>query len=182
MAPRRFDFPGVEWISATKVDWLDITIDGLFSQQCSGNKFRHDGLMRERSGNRSMGGTDSQVSVASTITLLHHSAAPLDEPVSARYGQHSPTAEPSNEDVAIDTGTPGSSDYTYMYESAGLDDVDPTILQDSQESTISAQALEIRLTAFRAIIANAQGRDSMEIGLLSTTDNHSKLDEDLTFT
>ncbi|GAB1315854.1 DNA repair metallo-beta-lactamase domain-containing protein [Madurella fahalii] len=180
--------PGDVWPCTVDVPrWLleDITVNNLFSEQCSGNKFRHDEMMRERFGdqqNRTMGEVDSQVSVASAVTLLYHSPAPLDEPVPTRCDQRSPIAETSAEDVIIDTRTPDSDDCMHTYESTGLNDVDPTRLRDSQESTISAQALEIRLTAFQAVLANAQGRAGVEIGLLSTTDNHSKLDEDLTFT
>lgn len=46
---------------------------------------------------------------------------------------------------------------------------------------MSDMALEARLQAFQAILEHAKGKASMEIGLLSTRDNHSSLDEELAY-
>lgn len=50
---------------------------------------------------------------------------------------------------------------------------------DSQASTLSDRAYETRLDAFRTTILNCEGADWRSIGLISTTDNHSTLDEEL---
>jgi hypothetical protein len=62
---------------------------------------------------------------------------------------------------------------------AGLVEVDPMSLQDSQDSTVSILALETRKQAFRAIRENAKGRAGGVIGLLSTTDNHYTPEKEL---
>lgn len=64
-------------------------------------------------------------------------------------------------------------------EFAALENFDPAGLMDSQDSTISELALETRLQAFQAILDKARGRAGGEIGLISTTDNHSKLEQEL---
>ena len=51
--------------------------------------------------------------------------------------------------------------------------------QDSQSSVISEHALEIRTTAYRALLANARGSDVRFVGLISTTDNHSAIENEL---
>ena len=63
-------------------------------------------------------------------------------------------------------------------EAAELTGMDPTSLWDSQDSVMSELALETRFHAFRSMLKNAQGKAGGEIGLLSTTDNHSKLEEE----
>ncbi len=61
-------------------------------------------------------------------------------------------------------------------EAEELAGMDPTTLWDSQDSVMSELALDIRFHAFRSMLVNAQGKVGGEIGLLSTTDNHSKLE------
>ena len=51
--------------------------------------------------------------------------------------------------------------------------------QDSQSSLISEYALEIRTTAYRALLANARGSEVKFVGLISTTDNHSTIENEL---
>jgi DNA cross-link repair 1C protein len=50
---------------------------------------------------------------------------------------------------------------------------------DSQASTLTERAYETRLDAFRTTVQNNEGAEWRPIGLISTTDNHSKLDEEL---
>jgi hypothetical protein len=60
-------------------------------------------------------------------------------------------------------------------------DVDAADVQDSQTSNLSDYALERRIGAFRAILDNARGGSKGQhvVGLLSTTDNHGQLEDDL---
>jgi hypothetical protein len=147
--------------------------------------------MREQFGtrqNRVASDIDSQVTVASAATTTHRSLVP-EEPLSAPCSQSYPIlggfTEPPVDSQIRDSGDCGPED-----GSAGFVEVDPARLRDSQGSAISDLALETRMNAFEAVLANAfeavlanaQGKANFEIGLLSTTDNHSKLDEELTFT
>ncbi len=63
-------------------------------------------------------------------------------------------------------------------EAAELTGMDPTTLWDSQDSVMSELALDTRFHAFQSMLVNAKGKVGGEIGLLSTTDNHSKLEHE----
>lgn len=58
-------------------------------------------------------------------------------------------------------------------------EIDPEGLMGSQVSTTSEFALEARAQAFMTVLQAARGRPSGEIGLMSTTDHHSILEEEL---
>jgi len=70
-------------------------------------------------------------------------------------------------------------DFEQYNNSQDMDDLDNgqeehlRDLQDSQASSISNQALEIRRHAFHAMIENARNAGWQPLSLLSTTDNHS---------
>lgn len=87
--------------------------------------------------------------------------------------------EPINEVDGWDTRTPPPFEISEpIDEAAELTGMDPTTLWDSQDSVMSELALETRFHAFRSMLENAQGKAGGEIGLLSTTDNHSKLEDE----
>jgi hypothetical protein len=58
-------------------------------------------------------------------------------------------------------------------------EIDPEALMGSQVSTTSDFALEARAQAFMTVLQAARGKPSGEIGLMSTTDHHSTLEEEL---
>ncbi len=66
-----------------------------------------------------------------------------------------------------------------MAQGEGTQDSVMTDLSGSQGSVLSLCAYEARSNAFRAILENAAGNDGGEIGLICTTDNHSKLEPEL---
>ncbi|KAL2020411.1 hypothetical protein VTK56DRAFT_8454 [Thermocarpiscus australiensis] len=180
--------------------WLleGITIEGLFAQHCSGNKFRHDNLMLERFGGKGsmeIGNVDSQITVASAGALQCHSPAPADNAVRGHCGFPSPMTDASRhiqhaDDANIEAHLAGSlvtdpdarefEVSAQVDEPAGLGDCESLNSTDSQDSSLSAMAREIRLNAFHAVLENAKNNAGREIGLLSTRDHHSKLDEELT--
>ncbi len=87
--------------------------------------------------------------------------------------------EPIDDVDGWDTRTPPPFEVCEpVDEAAELTGMDPTSLWDSQDSMMSELALETRFHAFRSMLENAQGKAGGEIGLLSTTDNHSKLEEE----
>jgi hypothetical protein len=72
--------------------------------------------------------------------------------------------------------------YEHIDEAASIREFDPTSLRDSEDSACSELALETRLQAFQSMLEVANGGLGGEIGLLSTTDNHSKPEAELTCT
>jgi hypothetical protein len=50
---------------------------------------------------------------------------------------------------------------------------------DSQATEVSEQALELRMSAFEAMLGNVKAADWRQIGLISTDDNHTKEEEEL---
>ncbi|AEO58918.1 hypothetical protein MYCTH_52175 [Thermothelomyces thermophilus ATCC 42464] len=134
--------------------WLreGITVEQLFSPHCSGDEFRHDQAMTER--------------------FKKHD---LDVPVSLNSQS---AASVSN--AGLSTQSSASVPDRHREPSTPLEaDVDPTSLQDSQDSTLSDFALDTRLQAFRTVLDNAKGRVGGEVRLLSTTDHHSTIEPEL---
>ena len=87
--------------------------------------------------------------------------------------------EPIDEMDGWDTRTPRPFEICEpVDEAAERTGMDPTTLWDSQDSAMSELAVETRFHAFRSMLENAQGEAGGEIGLLSTTDNHSKLEHE----
>lgn len=166
-----------------------ITVERLFSPQCSGNQFRHDELMRERYADYVRNANaESQVTVTSANSVPCPSPAP-DRDTTSSQSQLSamPNTDGQSQSVSH-TAEPAvpeaQSQYSEgdepMTESGDLDGLDPTSLY-SQDSSVSDLALDARFAAFQAILENARDRTGWEIGLLSTTDNHARMDEDLTY-
>lgn len=171
-----------------------ITIEHLFSRHCSGDQFRHDNLMRERfpdHENAGGGNAESQATTTSARSFLRVSPHPMDDcfqplPTSNLASEIQPVLDPvsgsqnPNLEVSGDYGR-CSQPPQCAEDSALLEEFEPSNLQNSQDSTMSDMALEARLQAFQAILEHAKGKASMEIGLLSTRDNHSSLDEELAY-
>ncbi|KAK4249413.1 beta-lactamase-like protein [Corynascus novoguineensis] len=135
--------------------WLseEITVERLFSQHCSGDRFRHDEAFKERFGNHKHNESinlESQV-VSSASDAVHFSQ------VLERVPDHQ-----------SQTPTPLEDDH-----------FDPTGFGGSQDSDLSEFALDTRLQAFQTILDNARGKTGGEVRLLSTTDNHSTLEPEL---
>jgi DNA cross-link repair 1C protein len=185
------------WQALTQL--LDITVERLFSQQCSGDKFRHDHLMKERfrgQDNDVISNIDTQLTVSSASNAARLSQASATEHVPACHsqlqistngdGQSEPPPDPASglDDLQVELcGSPtlGSETWVSIAAPVSLDEFEPVSLQDSQDSAISELAFDTRLQAFQTLLASARGMAGGEIGLLSTTDNHSKLEEELTY-
>ncbi|KAK3984593.1 beta-lactamase-like protein [Cladorrhinum sp. PSN332] len=173
--------------------WLDdgISIEGLFGQFCSDDKFRHDQLMLEQYQQR--GGDikdvdDTQATTASDGASQHltacvsPSADGLPKPSLDISPHQLNEATPQQPQVANlgDKSSPGDlqQDGTSGRRAPGIrsvspDDSDPAFLQNSQGSGLSEYALDIRMNAFYAVLDNARYNTCKPIGLLSTTDNHT---------
>jgi len=66
-----------------------------------------------------------------------------------------------------------------VHPASSEDEGDAACVRGSQDSILSQQALDARLSAFRAILENARNNTGQHIGLLSTTDHHTDPDRDL---
>jgi hypothetical protein len=184
--------------------WTDatcsgITVERLFSQHCSGDKFRHDEAIRERFGhheNNVVINLESQVTVSSASNAAHLSQAsanesapdchsqPLTSSDEDSHPQSAPSPELGLQTMGAELNDPQALDFEMTESIDGpesLQDLDPAGFQDSQDSTISELALETRLQAFRTVLNNARGKVGGEIGLLSTTDHHSELEAELSY-
>jgi hypothetical protein len=157
-------------------------------------------LMRERFAGHeqhAIENAESQVTVTSAGTFQPVSPVPMDDPISFHHSQllemtdadcqeqsvPNPTSQLHSAESAIpDLQSQNSEWCEPIDDSEGLEEFNSTCLRDSQDSTVSDLALDTRSRAFQAILENAKGKAGWEIGLLSTTDNHSKLDEELTYT
>jgi hypothetical protein len=185
------------WQALTQLS--DITVERLFSQHCSGDKFRHDHLMKERfkgQDNDMISNIDTQLTVSSTSNAARLSQASATEQVPACPSQlHIPTDGDGHcvvlpdsaaglHDIHVELcGSPilGSETWVSIAAPASLNEFEPASLQDSQDSAISEFAFDTRVQAFQTLLASARGKAGGGIGLLSTTDNHSKLEEELTY-
>jgi DNA cross-link repair 1C protein len=106
-------------------------------------------------------GSSSSPSAHST---LRGPASPSQADIDAPPRQHSQDGE-----------APTSSkkrDFDEYWLVAGFED-------DSQASEVSERALQVRMTAFQAMLANVKSGDWQRIGLLSTDDNHTAEEEEL---
>jgi len=157
--------------------------------------------MRERFGNynhKIIINADSQITVSSasngtrlsqnsTDSVLAEPGQPIVSMDNGNENRMSPSSEPQAAKMETETSESsilGSESCEFLQAHANLDDLeglDPTSLLDSQESSISEFALETRLHAFQFMLQNAGRKAQGGIGLLSTTDNHSTLDEELAY-
>ncbi|KAK3292678.1 beta-lactamase-like protein [Chaetomium fimeti] len=179
--------------------WLreGITIARLFSPYCSGVTFRHDNTMKGRFGHHAntIISLEGQATVSSASNAAHLSQISANEPMpghhsqllesSDRYFHLQSAASPELGVQAIEVGVHEPQPWDIEMaepiddEPATLDNFNPSALIDSQDSAISELAFETRLQAFQAVLDKAKGKTGREIGLISTTDNHSKLEEEL---
>ncbi|KAH6842974.1 beta-lactamase-like protein [Chaetomium sp. MPI-CAGE-AT-0009] len=178
--------------------WLreGITIARLFSRYCSGATFRHDNTMRERFGHHDNAilSLESQVTVSSVSNVAGLSQVSPNEPmlddhsqllVSSDRGWHlqsAPSPELGVQTIEVEVHEPQAWDVEIAEPIDGfatLENFNPSGLIDSQDSTVSELALETRLQAFQTVLDKAKGKPRREIGLISTTDNHSTLEEEL---
>ncbi|KAK4103240.1 hypothetical protein N658DRAFT_514742 [Parathielavia hyrcaniae] len=181
--------------------WLGegITVRCLFAEYCSGEDFRHDDFMRERfrdSVNNAVNNIDSQVTVSSANNAAHLSQASATEPEFVRHVQEQPLTAGGRQPRVVDETeidlhvveihpdnrqTQAFGGFDPIEGVGGLEGLDPTSLLDSQYSSLSETGFEARFQVFQASLENAQGRAGGQIGLLSTTDNHSTLEAELTY-
>ncbi|KAI1111714.1 artemis protein [Nemania sp. NC0429] len=171
------------------------SIRELFSDCCSGQTFDYDMILDDRAKDLAIqkGGTEEQGSGSQQIpeSPLHDSSpyAPLTETTEV--------SETVNSTVRTCTGlsfkrlerwralsAPAASeqrrkrDYDIFANDSDLNEA-ATLLRDSQASDIPDQSYEARRRAFDIANSNINGGEWGTIALISTTDNHTALDEEL---
>ncbi|KAK3350041.1 beta-lactamase-like protein [Lasiosphaeria hispida] len=179
-------------------EWFenDITIEGLFGRYCTGTTFKHDDLMKDYADNvrAGVGNNDSQVTTISTRSSVPHNL-PQGSPKLGREttpfpGTPSPSISAADrpgsvsqtQSEVLGAGTsisPIEMDDDSMQNQSSFEDSDLTCILGSQNSDLSQQALEARVNAFRTILENADSNTDKEICLMSTTDNHSEVEQEL---
>ncbi|KAK3316218.1 beta-lactamase-like protein [Apodospora peruviana] len=168
--------------TVNKSEWLSqgITVEGLFGQHCSGETFRHDELMKEYSSRQGPPkvNDDSQATDNSADTSVWNPLI-LSSPVLGE--QRVDPTQPSQQVLSpssLGLNEPQDDEMEIEDDDAGYD---PYIeyVQNSQDSELSQNALEVRASAFRAMLDNAKYNAGRPIGLLSTWDHHTELEPEL---
>jgi hypothetical protein len=172
-----------------------ISIQKLFGPHSSDTVFRHDVLMESFAATlpAMQNDLDSQLTSSSTGALIEAPMALHQNPTAAVTASSAQplevtgwTSEVSlNESINLNQGystiecsiVEGVSSRKRPREDPEdpMGDMTPEeeYLQDSQRSTISQDALEMRAEAFRSMLNNVRGQGWQHIGLISTTDNHT---------
>ncbi|KAK0629044.1 beta-lactamase-like protein [Bombardia bombarda] len=182
-------------------EWFNngITVKGLFGQHCSGQIFRHDKLTEEYAKKEAacavLDGT--QTTSGSAETSIWHAqpqnnansssnemflAPNISIDHSDQQGSHthvsrSVACSEGIEDIEHLEQTLGT--HVPLQEVTSFEGPDSTCIEDSQDSILSEQSFETRMNAFQAMLDIAQNNIGAQICLLSTTDNHTELDQDL---
>ncbi|KAK0672034.1 beta-lactamase-like protein [Cercophora samala] len=178
--------------------WIEqgITIESLFGAYCSASVFRHDKVMRDvraKRGRDDQEELDTQATTTSVESSQRHTLEVRAEepelsameqqfpaletngyPASAIVTKRSSPRTSSDGDVAMD-GNIIIEDY------ASFEDFDRIYPHSSQQSVVSETALETRINAFQVMLNNARKSAGKTIGLISTRDHHTILDEELGF-
>lgn len=150
------------------------SIGGLFGDCCSGQMFDYDAILDDRAEDLAIWQRDTKEqdpASQQTSDSVPHESNPL-----------TPPAETSQVPASVSTteadGQRRKRNYDTFKRDADPNDA-PTSLEDSQSSSISDQAYETRRRAFDVVNANINGEEWGTIALISTTDNHTTLDEEL---
>lgn len=120
-------------------------------------------------------------------TISSASSAPVALAQSPAALQGDPELLPEVVEVRLDDTDPHSQEdlpeaaqsQVVSIQDQDSDQYDDVFMQDSQDSSISEYALEIRHNAFHAILQNIATNAGHQICLLSTRGNHSTLEIDL---
>ncbi|KAI0438178.1 artemis protein [Xylaria telfairii] len=171
------------------------SIGGLFGDCCSGDEFEHDKNLEDRARELAIWKQSAEKeddNTQQTAGSAPHQSSPVTPPAAAAHlfdtMMPTPDAAPQGEDGiqhGPELGSPdlaAATQHKRNYESfRGSFDLDsePDLQGDSQTSAISDGTYAARREAFDIIIANMNGDMSKTVELISTTDNHTCLDDEL---
>ncbi len=162
----------------------DTTIRELFGKYCSSNVFEHDILLaesaegaehlvegQESQATTTSGGIPVRGETAEAIAVSPDKAGP-----SQGWPERPGTIEATITEADEVLGSAGRERHNpgeFHEELPSSYDQESIEYHDSQASTITEGAFELRLSSWEAAISNAQNEEWTSIGLLSTTDNHT---------
>jgi DNA cross-link repair 1C protein len=184
--PCTFD-PG-RWFCRGKAT---ITIEDLFGQYCSGDKFRHDVEAKEKHGRQTTTEREDVEIIDSQVTTEPDQGSYM-EPMSPSEMHDETQADDDNvlayefDEPSVTPGdrrgpAPKGFDYPYFYHNAASSyRAAQEDTEDSQATQISDFSRERRFAWHQAAVTNAIGNGEwVHIALESTTDNHTMPDVDL---
>ncbi|TGJ82150.1 hypothetical protein E0Z10_g6621 [Xylaria hypoxylon] len=171
------------------------SISGLFGDCCSGDTFEYDAILDRRAKELATWQRDANErdhGSQQTADSASRESNPLTPPsetshVSDTIESASNSLARSEVEILLEPGSVSPAravselrkgEYNLFLDSIDLED-EPDLQGDSQASSISDQTYATRRTAFDTAIANSNGDSWETIRLISTTDNHTSLDEEL---
>ncbi|KAI1364062.1 artemis protein [Xylaria arbuscula] len=160
------------------------SIDGLFGDCCSGDTFQYDAILDHRSKELAALQRDAGQDQGSQHTASSGpcESSPFGKPTGSSHKSDTPKPmPPTSTETRIDMQRePGAILLEQLPDDQYELDSDSSYLQvDSQASILSNRAYATRQMAFDAAIGNIDGSTWDTIELISTTDNHTCLDEEL---
>lgn len=146
---------------------IDTSIESLFGPYCSSRTFAHDAYMAEyaerqaaQAGNRDSQRWDSSFQEIDDTSMEQPAVNSKEEAQNVR-------------EAGLNSSGPMKRYFGEFIEP------DESPLDDSQGSAISGRALEIRRSAFDLMVANENSSQWRSPHLISTSDNHSRVDDEL---
>ncbi|KAI8945601.1 artemis protein [Xylaria longipes] len=171
------------------------SIGGLFGDCCSSNEFEYDAFLEDRAkelaiwkrdaeqlGHDTQQTTESAPSQSSPVTpsaeATHVSDTIISTPNAAAQSQEIAQHSPESGSPDLGVAERHKRNYESFEDSFDLDD-GLDLQGDSQASDISDWTYAIRREAFDIVNANMDGKPWETFGLISTTDNHTYLDNEI---
>ena len=147
---------------------LGISIGGLFGDYCSGDEFLFDQSFWHPMSvlSQAQVNEDTQSTTSSPDASVWNTQKTVDDP------------DMMDEGDGEAPGGPGQPDSQSVAHELMLDPA-TVYIQSSQDSELSEEVVDTRLQAFRAVLGNATRNLGHEIGLLSTRDHHTEMEQDL---
>ncbi|KAI1324709.1 hypothetical protein F5Y16DRAFT_289745 [Xylariaceae sp. FL0255] len=172
-------------------NWLEQSwsIRALFGDCCTSSDFEYDAVLMRRAEELVARSNDGDSQQAGVSSFRHSSPIELlsQDPYVATADEcksNSPNHQPPNSQYCDNSGTPPAPDRSSSLSIRAqkrqrITAIDEEWQDDSQTSNISDRAYEIRKRAFEIASANILGDEWVNIGLLSTTDHHTTIDQEL---
>ncbi|KAJ8130232.1 hypothetical protein O1611_g3398 [Lasiodiplodia mahajangana] len=171
--------------------WLEKgwSIGGLFGDCCSGDKFDYDLVLGLKAIDKATYLQDTkqhEQDSQETVKSAPHGSSPSTSPIelaqapdTANSVSHTSALGQKTVQAGSEAGKPHKRDYD-SFQGEGADrDTAAGLEDDSQTSAISDGAYATRQNAFDIAAGNMYDAEWRTIDLISTTDNHTSLDEEL---
>ncbi|KAI1814257.1 hypothetical protein GGS20DRAFT_549191 [Poronia punctata] len=147
--------------------WLEKgwTIEGLFGDCCSGDEYKYDEILKEK---------------AQETTYMVKKEEEEEEAARQLQDSQQSTSNLDYSEVFVENiSNRQASNPTNVQRKRDYDSTQDSLSLDSQVSGLSEHAYETRLKAYKIARANLAGESWQTLGLISTTDNHTCVEEEL---